>query len=391
MVFILEKENIVPNSENEHSAGMDFSPDDSSDEYQPPQQHHTRNLNLSTSSSNLELRQTPTPKKGKKRIRNPQKWKKNISRELKNSGKEYISRTGKKIEGKVIRPPCNCRLQCRNKFTEDQRKQIFESYWNLASIQRQRDFLCSCIEPLNISCRRIKNLEKPRTPNCSFSLLNNGRCFKICKTFLLNTLGITERTLRTVIEARNYNAGIAPKDNRGKHGHHKKTVPELVQSVKDHINSIPRIESHYLRANTSREFIDGGLTIAEMHRNYKAQRSTIHEEAVTYDVYANIFKTDFNISFFAPKKDQCDLCESFKNAVGEDKDKLLPEYDLHQREKQLSRNEKSKDIETCNETNSNTLVAIYDLQAVMPVPLGESSAFFYKSKLNCFNFTVSYC
>ncbi|CAH0724528.1 unnamed protein product, partial [Brenthis ino] len=144
---------------------------------------------------------------------------------------------------------------------------------------------------------------------------------------------------------------MAPKDNRVKHGNHKKRDPELVQSVKDHINSVPRIESHYLRANTSREFIDGG-PIAELHH-------------------------------------QCDLCESFKNAVGEGKDKLLLEYELHQREKQLSRNEKSKDIETCNEANSNTLVFIYDLQAVMPKPIGESSAFYYKSKLNCLNFTIS--
>ncbi|CAK1600151.1 unnamed protein product [Parnassius mnemosyne] len=126
-----------------------------------------------------------------------------------------------------------------------------------------------------------------------------------------------------------------------------------------------------------------------MHRNYKTQRSSIQKEAATYDVYAKIFNTEFNVSFFIPKKDQCDLCESFKNAVGEDKDKLLPEYNLHQKEKQLSRSEKSKDIEICNEPNSNNLVAIYDLQAVMPVPTGESSAFFYRSKLNCLNFTVS--
>ncbi|CAH0730535.1 unnamed protein product, partial [Brenthis ino] len=166
-----DKENNPPNSENGHSVGKDFSPDDSSDEYLPPQQRGTRNVNLSSSSSNLELKHSPTPKKGKKRNKNPQIWKKNISKQLKNSGKEYISHTGKKIASKLIRPPCDCRLQCRNKFSEDQRKEIFKSYWNLASLQRQRDFLCACIEPINISCRRIKNLDKPRTPNCSFSLL----------------------------------------------------------------------------------------------------------------------------------------------------------------------------------------------------------------------------
>ncbi|CAG5005425.1 unnamed protein product [Parnassius apollo] len=313
-----DKENNPPNSEDERYADIDFSPDDSTDEYQPPQRRHIRNISFSpisnTSSStvgfNSEIRHSPTKtktKKGKKRIRNPQKWKKNISKELKNSGKEYVSRTGKNIDAKVMRPPCNCRLQCRNQFSEDQRRQIFESYWNLASIQRQRDFLCSCIEPLNILCRRIKNVEKPRTPNCSFLFLNNGRGFKMCKTFLLNTLGISERTLRTVIEAKKYNSGMAPKDNRGKHGHHKKTDPEILQSVKNHINSIPRIESHYLRAHTSIEFIDGGLTIVEMHRNYKTQRSSLQKEAATYDVYAKFFNTEFNLTFFIPKKDQCDL------------------------------------------------------------------------------------
>ncbi|CAK1600149.1 unnamed protein product [Parnassius mnemosyne] len=85
-----DKENNPPNSEDEHYADIDFSPDDSTDEYQPPQRRHIRNISFSpisnTSSStvgfNSEIRHSPTPKKGKKRIRNPQKWKKNISKEL---------------------------------------------------------------------------------------------------------------------------------------------------------------------------------------------------------------------------------------------------------------------------------------------------------------------
>jgi len=56
---------------------------------------------------------------------------------------------------------------------------------------------------------------------------------------------------------------------------------------------------------------------------------------------------------------------------------------LHRDEKNLSRTEKAKEM------GSKIALATFDLQAVMPVPTGQSSAFFYKSRLNCFNFTVS--
>lgn len=206
----------------------------------------------------------------------------------------------------------------------------------------------------------------------------------------MNTLGIAERTLRTVIQGRyssSVGVGVIPNDKRGKHAYHNQVRPEIIQSVRDHINSIPRIESHYTRANTSREFIDGGLTIKEMHRNYLSSRESM--QSANYDMYARIFNTEFNVSFFIPKKDQCDLCESYNNSTGEDKLKLQKPYEEHQKQKDLSRKEKSKDVETTKNGDDETIVAIYDLQAVIPVPTGNSSAFFYKSKLNCLNFTVS--
>lgn len=89
--------------------------------------------------------------------------------------------------------------------------------------------------------------------------------------------------------------------------------------------------------------------------------------------------------FFSPKKDQCDVCESFKNADEQGKANLVDAYDLHPKEKELSRKEKEADKINANGTH----VAVYDLQAVMPVPRGQVSSFYYKSKLNCYNFTIS--
>ena len=71
-------------------------------------------------------------------------------------------------------------------------------------------------------------------------------------------------------------------DGRGKHDN-RKIISEDEEEVRNHIKSFSQIESHYLRTQTNREFLEGNL-------------------------YRRIFNNEFNISFFKPKKDQCDLC-----------------------------------------------------------------------------------
>ena len=102
-------------------------------------------------------------------------------------------------------------------------------------------------------------------------------------------------------------------------------------------------------------------------------------------MFNRIFNGEFNISFHVPKKDQCDFCESFNNFDENGKLELLKSFDLHQKEKELSRKEKEKDKNNVDGTH----VFVYDLQAVMPVPKGQVSSFYYKSKVNCYNFTIS--
>lgn len=82
-------------------------------------------------------------------------------------------------------------------------------------------------------------------------------------------------------------------------------------------------------------------------------------------MYARIFNEEFNISFFTPKKDQCELCISYDNSDSIEKVLLQEKYDTHLKEKVLSRIEKDK--------HSNCATAVYDLQAVLPYPLGNAS------------------
>lgn len=56
-----------------------------------------------------------------------------------------------------------------------------------------------------------------------------------------------------------------------------------------------------------------------------------------------------------------------------------------EKEKELSRLEKLKDVE--KEENIQSVLT-FDLQAVLPVPCGENSMLYYRRKLSCYNFTV---
>ncbi|XP_049693296.2 uncharacterized protein LOC126053898 [Helicoverpa armigera] len=400
---IIDDENSTKEQESGSPTG-DYSGTDSGDDFKPSSSSSSSSNSSSSSSSSSSdssseneavdnQEPTSSKKRGRKRSRNPNGWKKNIAKKLRNSGNEYRSiKTGKTVQAKKIGPPCSdkCRLACSSHFTQEKRIQIFNSYWELGSIERHRDFLNSCIRPLEIASRRINtNRRYPRQGNSAFYLLNDGQSVRVCKTFLINTLGISPRTIRTVIDAKKLNDGIIPEDRRGKHDKHCKLDNEVIKAVRDHIESIPKVESHYLRANTTRLFIDGGLTIAELHRNYKEVQAQNNKPAVNYDAYQRIFNHDFNIGFFRPKKDLCDQCVAYENAPAQEKEKLYASYKVHQEEKSLSRIEKDRDMKECQDPQSTNIVCTYDLQAVLPCPLGNSSAFFYKSRLNCYNFTIS--
>nr|CAH7736620.1 unnamed protein product [Callosobruchus chinensis]CAH7749798.1 unnamed protein product [Callosobruchus chinensis] len=99
-------------------------------------------------------------------------------------------------------------------------------------------------------------------------------------------------------------------------------------------------------------------------------------------MYSKIFNEEFNLSFFVPKKDQCDYCTAFEQMTTQEKASQLEEYNQHHKEKTLAREEKERD------KSSNKHVAVYDLQATLPCPKGETSNFYYISKLNVYNFTI---
>ena len=66
------------------------------------------------------------------------------------------------------------------------------------------------------------------------------------------------------------------------------------------------------------------------------------------------------------------LCEEYNNSSEEKKQILEDKYTGHLTEKQMMRQEKENDIHQATE-EKNGVVAMYDFQAVTPLPCGEIS------------------
>ncbi|CAG9816980.1 unnamed protein product [Phaedon cochleariae] len=377
-------------SSSSNSSSSDSSCSDTDTENNNAVHLDDHRLNIEDNSTIVENQdQNPVTevKKGRKRARNPSTWKTKVAKTLRNSGRAYnsLSKSKKHVPERKLRPPCGakCRLSCKSNFDEPSRQKLFSAYWELADLQRQREFIVRHSQEIKPKYR-YSSTQNFRALNTAFYFESDGTRIRVCKAFFKSTLDLNDRVIKTALSKKS-ESGVIEGELRGKHGNQPTIDPQVRRSVIDFINSIPRIESHYLRAQTTREFICSDKSLADLYRDYKILRENNGLPYATTSTFNRIFNTDFNISFFIPKKDQCDLCESYKNADETGKEKLYQNYEQHLKEKTLARIEKDNDK---NRTDG-TIVAVYDLQAVMQVPKGQVSLFFYKSRINCLNFTVS--
>lgn len=329
----------------------------------------------------LENNVDNTIKKGRKRKKQEDLWKRHLAKAKRNKGEAYVNSREKNIPNRQILPTCEekCIFKCSQVISEEERKLVFNKYWALGNLQEQRHFIRSCLTPIDFKVKKERRL-----PNNKFYFEITGRKIRVCKLYFVNTLGISDRTVRTVLEKSK--EGVLENEKRGKHENHKRVDSCIISDIVNHINSIPRIESHYLRAQTCREYIDGGKTIADLHRDYVEICKSEKKPYGNYTMFYRIFTTEFNISFFIPKKDLCNLCEEYKNSSNLEKVKIEEKYSRHLREKELSRKCKEKDKQEAFQNRCVT--ACFDLQAILPSPCGEINKFYYKSRLSTYNLTV---
>jgi len=164
--------------------------------------------------------------------------------------------------------------------------------------------------------------------------------------------------------------------------------------MKQHIESYPTMDSHYCRASSSRKYLDSRLTIKKMYEQfgeYFKQHVTDEgdKKIPSQKAYRDCFCTEFNLSFFHPKKDQCVVCAASRqgsNAVHAE-NSIDSVFEEHIRQKNLAQDEKIQDKEaSC--TDDTYVMATFDMQSILQLPTSELGPVYYKRKLVLHNFTI---
>lgn len=250
----------------------------------------------------------------KKPLKGRSEWAHNKRKRLKNLGQEYCTKDGKIMPKKSLKPPCTCRFKCYEKINDDQRRIVFENFWQLGDRQKQWSYL-------------VKYVKKVKKNRCLNSDIPNNRIFTfkyhlplaeqtdelkvlvvdVCKIMFINTLEISDKMIRTAWEKFDGDNEIE-EDKRGRHDNHKKVLTEdMIQSVVDHVNELASNESHYFREKTDKLYLEGSPSIPRMFQLYNewfdSERYTT--KATSERQYREIVRKHFNLGVYIPKKGQC--------------------------------------------------------------------------------------
>lgn len=290
------------------------------------------------------------------------------------------------------------RCKCKSKensqikcvvLTEEDRKRNFQEYWKHEWEAKKMfvKFLTKKVDTARARDRKDKTSSRRKWSHQYF-VKKDQSIVRVCKTMFLNTLSIGEWTaLNWQKNEENYldtedeediDNDLEPRENVQAPKPKKMRKSKEVEMLEAFFHSLPKVESHYCRKNTSKMYI-------EPEWNSKRQLYMFYVEdwcpknnvtALSRCKFSQIFD-EFNLGLFRPKKDLCDTCESYKSGnVDDDK------YEAHIMRKDEGRMEKEKDKE-----EEKNLVYTMDLQALLLSPRSTVSSLYYKTKLAIHNFT----
>ena len=177
--------------------------------------------------------------------------------------------------------------QHHSHFNQQQREHIFHEFWASKSYKKQKEFISHTViekQPERVFMKR--STSKPKQTR-EYYLNTESEKFKLCKVFYLETLDVSPGIVDTALKKRTPLCGITENDKRGKYQHRPNTIPlPVINDVKDHIDSFPRIESHYCRKSSKKEYLEGDLSIKKLYELYviKCQQENVVQLTRQYRV-----------------------------------------------------------------------------------------------------------
>lgn len=327
--------------------------------------------------------------KSRKRIRNPDTWKRIAEKKKRLAGEEYISQTGARKRAKSVQPVnCNCHYKCNEHIDLQKRQDILKQYLSLKDERAKWGFIANSVEKK--SAKRIKppinGVESKRQTTFVYSLSLSNKRVIVCKQFFLQTLDISSKKVRTALNKKQ-ESGVVSEDKRGQNPAPNRIPEEKREVVRSHIKSVPVVSSHYCRKTTKRQYLPPGLSEKRLYSDYLEYCKDKDSNPVSFHFYKYIFTSEFNYGFHRPKKDQCDFCTQYHNKTEEEKIKTKEEYDLHIVRKIEAREQKAADKVRAKQDPKFSVFTM-DMEKILLSPHVLVGQLYYKKKLKMYNFTI---
>ena len=85
-------------------------------------------------------------RKGRKRLRQPDRWTRNKNKKLKVSGKEYVDSKGRIVQKTTMRAiTCRCNYGCHRNVSSEEAERIFKAFYDSESYDLQNIYLAGQI------------------------------------------------------------------------------------------------------------------------------------------------------------------------------------------------------------------------------------------------------
>lgn len=412
--------------EGNRNAVNDNSPEGSVEENQRKKRRKSESPCSSESDSNTAKKRTQKERRENyKLLRLHGQEYKGIRWLSKNKYTE-VERKARKLNSKIcpheaLEPVSTRSFMCGT-ISEKVRQNQFKLFWNIENWSAKKCYIKGLVDFRPIIKRR-KELQntKPLKRNGYDCYLPNsdGIKVRVCRQFFLSTLDIQKDMFgqwvqdevdlsNTSSELNSSSSANTSTDNRKEKPVGKKTQRKYKKrklsakmqsrksnntkskaslakklksdSVLNWLKLLPKVPSHYCRANTSRVYVEPVfLSYRHMHGTYEEWCSENSLKPADRKTFMGTLKEE-NVSIYKPRKDQCDTCVGFKEGnITEE------QYSLHTIKKDEARLAKQKAISTCS---GKILVATMDVQSILLCPKLLVSQQYYKKKLQIHNFTI---
>nr|XP_037873863.1 uncharacterized protein LOC110386562 [Bombyx mori]XP_037873864.1 uncharacterized protein LOC110386562 [Bombyx mori]XP_037873865.1 uncharacterized protein LOC110386562 [Bombyx mori] len=272
------------------------------------------------------------------------------------------------------------------KSAGDRRRfQIFDYYWSLGSLQRQRDWIAKSVIKKEVKTHTTDKGDSSRR-NCTYEYyINEEGRRQVCQKFLLSTLDVTQRFILYTLK--NASEGFSKIDGRKNNGGRNRTSEDVINNSITFIKLLPLVPSHYCRKDSTRLYLPSEFkNISNLYRIYTKYCDDGNVKTMSFKVFSNWLRENYNIGFHIPEKDKCTICMTQTYDVKKAED--MASYNSHLQEKDESY-KRFKFHENLNAVDSTVICASFDMQKVLNTPHGENNmALYYTRKIAVYNFTI---